>query len=88
MAGNPLANMLGGNNTMNPMVQQMMQNNPMFSRFGNISNMMKQFNEFKKTINITPEEAKAKILGMRDAGQITNEQIEEAKSFFQMIGMN
>lgn len=84
MAGNPLMTMMGGNN---PMMQQMMQGNPMLSRFGNVANMMKQFNEFKKTVNITPEEAKQKIMQMRDAGQITDEQIEQAKNFAQMIGM-
>lgn len=83
MAGNPLIGMLGN---MNPQ-QAMSQMNPMMAGFGNIANFMKQFNEFKKAVNITPAEAKAKVLQMRDAGQITDAQIEQAQNIANMLGI-
>lgn len=84
MAGNPLMNLMGGGN---PLGQNMMNNNPMMNGFGNLANFMKQFSEFKKSVNITPEEAKSRVMKMRDAGQITDEQIEQARQFANMLGI-
>lgn len=81
MAGNPLMNLMGGG------AQNMMSANPMMGGFGNIANFMKQFNAFRNAVNITPQEAKSRVMQMRDAGQITDEQIEQAKNLAQMLGI-
>lgn len=77
MAVNPLANMMQG--AMNPMANMMGGMNPM--------QIIKAFNQFKNTVNITPAQAKAKIEQAINSGQITWDDVNQMKEFAQSIGI-
>lgn len=66
MAGNSIMNTFGN----------MMSGMPMG---GQVQQMMQAFNQFKQMMNITPKQAEEKVMGMLNAGQINNNQLNQAK---------
>lgn len=91
MAGNPLMGLMqGGNggNTIPAAVQNLMgQQNAGFGPFGNMLGMLQKWNEFKKTCNMTPQQAEQKVKDMLNSGQINQQQIDQAKAIADMLGI-
>lgn len=57
----------------NPIFNAIMQNTPM----GNIQNLINQYRQFRNTFNGDPQQ---KIQEMLNSGQITQEQVNQARS--------
>ena len=57
----------------NPIFSAMMQNTPM----GNVQNLMNQYRQFRQTFNGDPQQ---KIQEMLNSGQITQSQVDQARS--------
>lgn len=66
--GNPLFNLFG--------------NNQMGGPFGNVANMMNQFNQFKSTFQGNPQQ---KVQDLLNSGEMSQEQFNQLSSMAQLF---